>query len=363
MDTADRRFRATLLLATCSLLAAATCAVAQTETIEYYGTDAVGSVRIVFDSGGTVLGRQDYDPFGREILAAWGASSERFGGQSTDDEAQQAYFHARQFQRRIGRLMTPDFLVAQHVFNPQSLNRYSYALNNPESIQDFGGSDPKPFHIGIHGCGADSVFKESSECRTDAWMNGDTYVWQWTGEFPPPTRGGAPGHGRIPRGGSGTGSVGDNNDGSGTVIGPLQSDPHDPCSNQNPRAATPDFVHVQFNAGAFVGGSIGMTQDRYGTSYLSVGVNIGRSDPISGGVTVGRVFGSRKQSHVNAVISGWSASAGAALPLPNPLLLEPGGNVSANASGASAELGIMTPQAGGGLSYTWQLPGGVTCSK
>ena len=47
-------------------------AAAQTETIEYYGTDAVGSVRIVFDASGTVLGRQDYEPFGREILAAWG---------------------------------------------------------------------------------------------------------------------------------------------------------------------------------------------------------------------------------------------------------------------------------------------------
>ena len=36
------------------------------ESIEYYGLDAIGSVRVVFDSSGTILGRMDYGPFGPE---------------------------------------------------------------------------------------------------------------------------------------------------------------------------------------------------------------------------------------------------------------------------------------------------------
>lgn len=64
-------------------------AAAQTETIEYYGTDAVGSVCIVFNASGAVPARQDYGPFGQEILSASGMSPERFGGQTVDGEMRQ----------------------------------------------------------------------------------------------------------------------------------------------------------------------------------------------------------------------------------------------------------------------------------
>jgi RHS repeat-associated protein len=136
------RVRRTLLLTTLALLATSNRAAAQTETIEYYGTDAVGSVRIVFNASGTVLGRQDYDPFGREILSAWGVPPERFGGQTTDGEVQQAYFHARQFQSRTGRFGATD-PVFDAVSQPQEWARYSYARNNPLRNVDFFGLEDK----------------------------------------------------------------------------------------------------------------------------------------------------------------------------------------------------------------------------
>jgi RHS repeat-associated protein len=128
-----------LLVLLCGLAASVA---AQTETIEYYGTDAVGSVRVVFDANGTVLGRQDYDPFGREILSAWGVPPERFGGQTTDAEIEQAYFHARQLQRRLGRFQTTDPIVG-NTLNPQSWSRYKYAANSPLSFVDVTGMEAR----------------------------------------------------------------------------------------------------------------------------------------------------------------------------------------------------------------------------
>ena len=40
---------------------------AHTEQIEYYALDAIGSVRVVFDASGAVIGRMDYAPFGEEL--------------------------------------------------------------------------------------------------------------------------------------------------------------------------------------------------------------------------------------------------------------------------------------------------------
>jgi RHS repeat-associated protein len=138
------------------LLAAPTRAIAQSETTEYYGTDAVGSVRIVFSASGAVLGRQDYDPFGREILSAWGVPPERFGGQTADGEVQQAYFHARQFQSRTGRFGATD-PVFDALADPQRFNRYSYALNNPISLTDASGLN-------------------AAACTT-SWVGGDDGHW------------------------------------------------------------------------------------------------------------------------------------------------------------------------------------------
>lgn len=157
---------------------------AQTETIEYYGTDAVGSVRIVFNASGTVLGRQDYDPFGREILSAWGVPPERFGGQTTDGEVQQGYFHARQFQTRTARFLTPDS-VFDLGSDAQGWNRYQYALSNPLSRHDYTGLDPECFfdreanHYYCHtvapqpGTGAASGNGSSDRPGPGNWTGGD----------------------------------------------------------------------------------------------------------------------------------------------------------------------------------------------
>ena len=108
---------------------------AQTETTEYYVTDTIGSIRVVFDASGTTKGRVDYGPFGQEFGSVSGIPAERFSGQAKDGETDQAYFHFRLFQSRTGRFTQPDPAMGDPS-NPQLWNRYAYALNNPVSHTD-----------------------------------------------------------------------------------------------------------------------------------------------------------------------------------------------------------------------------------
>jgi RHS repeat-associated protein len=110
------------------------------ETIEYYGLDAIGSVRVVFDSNGTLLSRLDFEPFGRELSASGMAPGQPFAGLFRDSEAGLDYARARSYQLRTGRFSSPD-PVYNALFLPQKWNRYAYAGNNPIGNTDTTGRD------------------------------------------------------------------------------------------------------------------------------------------------------------------------------------------------------------------------------
>jgi RHS repeat-associated protein len=142
-------------------------------TIEYYGTDEVGSVRIIFSPTGTVVGRADYQPFGEEFNIDPAFARIRFGGQETDVEAGFQYFNARLLQTRTGRFEKPDPIFSGGaVSNPQLWNRYAYALNSPLAVVDPSGLCTDP-----------PVTDASSGICGDVQLN----------PFPPPPR--APGGG------------------------------------------------------------------------------------------------------------------------------------------------------------------------
>lgn len=122
------------------LLCVPVVALAQTETTEYYGLDAIGSVRIVFDPSGTVLARLDYAPFGRELTPSPNAPDGKFAGLFRDGEAGLDYAQARSYQVRTGRFSAPDPVYAG-MFDPQKWNRYAYAGSNPVKNVDPTGKD------------------------------------------------------------------------------------------------------------------------------------------------------------------------------------------------------------------------------
>jgi RHS repeat-associated protein len=104
------------------------------ETVEYYGTDAIGSVRIVFDATGTIIGRMDYGPFGEQVTVST-VGHKSYAGLFRDGEAGLDYAEARSYQVRTGRFSTVDPVYAG-LFAPQAWNRYSYALNSPLTFVD-----------------------------------------------------------------------------------------------------------------------------------------------------------------------------------------------------------------------------------
>ncbi|MET0626523.1 MAG: DUF4214 domain-containing protein, partial [Pyrinomonadaceae bacterium] len=126
--------------------------------------DHLGTPRMVADRTGSLAGvkRHDYLPFGEELVAYMGGRTpahgysavdnvrQQFTGKERDDETGLDYFLARYYLSSQGRFTSPDEFTggprelftfaakaaANPTFyadltNPQSLNKYSYCLNNP----------------------------------------------------------------------------------------------------------------------------------------------------------------------------------------------------------------------------------------
>jgi RHS repeat-associated protein len=119
--------------------------------VEYYHLDALGSVRVVTDQNGQVLknaagvevGRHDFLPFGEEWNPPASAKEKKlFTGHERDAETGLDYFGARYYRAYLGRFTTVDPLGSSaRRDNPQTFNRYSYALNNPLKWVDPTGMD------------------------------------------------------------------------------------------------------------------------------------------------------------------------------------------------------------------------------
>ncbi len=154
------------LLAALLLVVGAQRASAQTEVVEYYGQDALGSIRIVFDASGAAIARADYEPFGElfTVPSMPGTSelpAKQFTGQERDAEASLDYFGARFLVPRTGRFSQVDPVYAG-LFDPQKWNRYQYARNNPLTFVDPDGRNAFsgfcPAQYSFNQCGGIDAF-------------------------------------------------------------------------------------------------------------------------------------------------------------------------------------------------------------
>jgi RHS repeat-associated protein len=99
-------------------------------------TDGQGSVRLRTDPAGGVIGRRDYDAFGRTVNATTGASPLGYRGQYTDAETGFQYLQARFYDPATAQFLTRDPLLTT------TRAPYSYAGNNPVNASDPSGLNP-----------------------------------------------------------------------------------------------------------------------------------------------------------------------------------------------------------------------------
>jgi hypothetical protein len=90
-----------LLVLLTALLVTPAIARAQ-EAVEYYATDALGSVRVVFNASVQVVARSDYLPFGEEVGVTGNLPTQRFIGPQWDEAGGFDFFNARSLQTRTG---------------------------------------------------------------------------------------------------------------------------------------------------------------------------------------------------------------------------------------------------------------------
>ncbi|MBI2011789.1 hypothetical protein HYS91_03400 [Candidatus Daviesbacteria bacterium] len=106
-------------------------------TKNFYHNDHLGSTNILTSESGALVEETKYDPWG-ELLEGGVKSKFLYTGQEKDLETGLNYYNARYYNSHIRRFTQPDDII-QNIYDPQSLNRYSYVNNNPIKYTDPSG--------------------------------------------------------------------------------------------------------------------------------------------------------------------------------------------------------------------------------
>jgi RHS repeat-associated protein len=122
---------------------------AVTPQVSYLTSDHLGSARVITNENGAVVNRKDFAAFGDETITSQRTSAlgytsasarnvrQDYTGYEKDTESGLDYAQARYYNSQHGRFTSVDPLVASaDIRNPQSFNRYSYALNSPYKFTD-----------------------------------------------------------------------------------------------------------------------------------------------------------------------------------------------------------------------------------
>jgi RHS repeat-associated protein len=99
-------------------------------------SDALGSVRQLVDSSGTVTLSQNYEPYGR-LASSTGDGSSMYGftGEQFDSHTELIYLRARMYSPITGRFTTKDTWMGNYT-RPLSLNGWNYVEANPVNYLD-----------------------------------------------------------------------------------------------------------------------------------------------------------------------------------------------------------------------------------
>ncbi|MBS1813668.1 MAG: hypothetical protein JSS87_02210 [Acidobacteria bacterium] len=115
-------------------------------SIRYYASDHLGTAQMELSAGGWPVSKSEFAPFGQELSdPSITTNRYKFTGKERDAESGLDYFGARYYASTVGRWMSPDWSPEVEAIPfailtaPQTLNLYSYVLNNPLSKDDPDG--------------------------------------------------------------------------------------------------------------------------------------------------------------------------------------------------------------------------------
>ena len=143
--------------------------------VYYYFSDQLGTARVITDANGNVCYDGDLYPYGGERAVTDVCDSNyKFTGKERDDESGLDNFGARYDSWQYGRFMTPDWSAKPlgvpyaTLGNPQSLNLYSYVMNNPLTNRDLDGHW---CFFGLVGASCHQAGSSSSEMAAEQQQN------------------------------------------------------------------------------------------------------------------------------------------------------------------------------------------------
>jgi RHS repeat-associated protein len=126
---------------------------ASQNTVAYSLSDQVGTTQILLSGGGWPVWKGEFSPFGQELDTQYSPDNYKFTGKERDAESGLDYFGARYYGSSMGRFMSPDWSEKQEpvpyarLADPQSLNLYTYGMNNPLSMVDDDGHFSKDVYV------------------------------------------------------------------------------------------------------------------------------------------------------------------------------------------------------------------------
>jgi len=242
----------------------------------YHHSDHLGSTSIVTNASGNKLESIAYYPFGETRLDNSSVFlNYKYTGQELDKETQLYNYNARLYDPELGRFISADSIVPEPA-NPQSLNRYSYVINNPLLYTDPTGHD---FWKDLGNffkrlCGDNGCFAGAS--GNEEGFHSKPYVNVNSG-YTPPQSGGSGVPGGAPGGTSGgvPGNATWNYGGGDTAYGTMPIYANSSVINYSPSSVFSTNLSFGFSGGSAGGGassggtSFGIANTKSSSNYES----------------------------------------------------------------------------------------------
>jgi RHS repeat-associated protein len=146
--------------------------------VEYYHKDALGSTSVTTGSDAALRESMSYEAYGQPRLACsaqtTGKTAYTYTDQEWDGETGLYNYDARMYDPVLGRFLSADSIVPDW-YDPQALDRYAYARNNPAKYSDPDGHDIVVLQAfrGAGGAGHSAMLIEQKDIatgKTTGWV-------------------------------------------------------------------------------------------------------------------------------------------------------------------------------------------------